>query len=406
MSAKKRDIVLLERDDAAHEKKSQSTASAHDEAFQSDDEMPDESSEERLRWGTTENKENSFSDWKIAIGVATLCNRENDKNSCMNGNECVGSTSISKECTTYHVHKAIMATGPRRCEYFIRLFEHKQRALSDSHESTTSRMELPELCAQAFPEFLDYVYMAAENKKGGGGCCFTTGNATALYSLAKYFDVRRLRHEVKKFILQDCRQSETCGTYYEHAKILDEHVILEALTSYWRDHSAFLQQDSRLLDVTDAQFWLDLMEYQLPKIRGSSTKHFSILIAAFCRIHRLSPEEFNALTSERYLECIDPKAAVQLLYLESKLLVDNDMNNNSRDDGELSNLQQRCVKSIARFHDDDDCQSSLDGGDILKDVPPNVLRQVIFGNTIQNLPPLVLRDMMFGKVTRRCDAQF
>jgi BTB/POZ domain len=66
-------------------------------------------------------------------------------------------------------------------------------------QDNTSRIELNELAAKAFPEFLDYVYMPGQKME------FKTENATALYSLAKYFDVQRLRYGAKQFFRQDLR---------------------------------------------------------------------------------------------------------------------------------------------------------------------------------------------------------
>ena len=43
----------------------------------------------------------------------------------------------------------------------------------------------------------------------------TTENAPAQHSMAKYFEMRRLRWEAKQFWQKDMG-SATCGTYYEH----------------------------------------------------------------------------------------------------------------------------------------------------------------------------------------------
>ena len=59
---------------------------------------------------------------------------------------------------------------------------------------------------------------------------FETDSATALYYLAKYFDVRHLRWHVRRFWKDDVRKVEACEMYYEHARILRETKILRDAT--------------------------------------------------------------------------------------------------------------------------------------------------------------------------------
>jgi BTB/POZ domain len=235
-----RDSIVLGGDDEPKAKKSK-VVLADEEAFLSGDELPKESSEKYLCW----RNDSAFSDWKIVINVS--------KSSSDDANGKKGESDSSKE-VTYHVHKAALAFGPRRSEYFVRLFDN-DGAFAESHDNT-SRIVLHELAAKAFPEFLDYVYMA------GKKVVCTADNATALYSLAKYFDVRPLRLEVKKFCLENMQNSIHCGTYYEHAKILQMESILGAAKKSCTTFAHNIKDDARLLHVTDMQFWIDLMEEQ------------------------------------------------------------------------------------------------------------------------------------------------
>jgi hypothetical protein len=124
--------------------------------------------------------EDPFADWKIVITV----------------------TDSGKE-STYNVCKSVLADGPRRSEYFVRLFENGGN-LSEARDNT-SRIELTELQAQAFPELLDYMYSVAQKVS------FTTDTATALYSLAHFFGISRLESNVKNFCLQDMRHVTRCS---------------------------------------------------------------------------------------------------------------------------------------------------------------------------------------------------
>jgi BTB/POZ domain len=87
--------------------------------------------------------------------------------------------------------------GLHRSEYFATLFAGDFAELQDN----TSHIKLKKLVADVFPLFLDYMY---DNSMGGQETPFTTDNATALYSLAKYFGVRRLENEVKKYVDKTC----------------------------------------------------------------------------------------------------------------------------------------------------------------------------------------------------------
>jgi BTB/POZ domain len=362
MLSKKRDVVALE--DESNGKKVKAVAVADDEAFCSDDELPEESFEERLSW---RNDDAAFSDWKIVISVLpNSCNgNDDDKNSDRSGDDTDGGV---KEEFVYNVHKNILAVGPRRSEYFVRLFEN-DGTFSESQDNT-SRIELHELATKAFPDFLDYIYYQATKETA----LFTTENATALYTLAKYFDVRRLRHAAKKFCTADMKDSpETAGAYYADAKILQADGILEAATKYFMRNVIWLviQEDSPFLHSTDVQFWIDLMEEKKKGPRtgwnGAVSKH----IAAFCRIHSVSPEVFQQLTHRHYLKFVDPKAAVELLHLERQLVADNQYNHG---DGELSCLQKRCVRAIS-YHS---CRKDVDA-DLLQDLPHRILSAIILG---------------------------
>jgi hypothetical protein len=101
----------------------------------------------------------------------------------------VENTTVS---TSYHVHKAILAAGPCRSEY---LCDSSVTGITLPSPTTTlaalSSMSLP---PRRFPTFLDYLYTTTTAEVNNrvefrimSPSFFTTNNATALYSLAKYF---------------------------------------------------------------------------------------------------------------------------------------------------------------------------------------------------------------------------
>lgn len=349
--------------------------------FCSDDELPAESFEDRLSW----RNDHAFSDWTIVIVV----NKQSPTLRCSNdddNDDSSSSNSSNKEEVTYHVHKQNLAMGPRRSEYFVRLFENDGNFIES--QENTSRIELAELAATAFPQLLDYMYTT------GKKMAFTVDTATALYTLAKYFDVKRLQHEVKKFCIKDMRRWSSCGTYYEHATILCEDKIREPAMQSCRENIQYMKPTSRLLHVPDAQFWLDLLQKQteqqekpssLPHIRLKTSR----LVAAFCSNHAVSPQVFKQLTDEKYLpeKYIHIEAAVQFLDLERKILGSNNTKQDAAtadDNAQLSSLQLRCVNIIVR------CKQTAnfkgESGDVLLNLSPLVLREIIT-RLVHGIPP-------------------
>jgi BTB/POZ domain len=188
-----------------------------------------------LRWRT----QDPFADWKIVI-IIIENNSQNSKNQDKTGNKKEEESTSS----IYNVRKCFLADGPRRSKYFVRLFENDGN-FSEAQDKT-SRIELNELQAKAFPQLLDYMYLTGEKMS------FTTDTASALYSIVKYFGVVRLQYEVKNFCLQDMQHVETCGTYSEHATILQETSLLESAAEFCRENISQIDPThSRLLHVPD-----------------------------------------------------------------------------------------------------------------------------------------------------------
>lgn len=77
-------------------------------------------------------------------------------------------------------------------------------------------------------------------------------------SLAKYFDIRRLRSLAKQFWEADIQSSETCETYYEHATMLQEEKILQTATHMCTATIMKRKASSPLLHVAHVKFWLDI----------------------------------------------------------------------------------------------------------------------------------------------------
>jgi hypothetical protein len=132
--------------------KMKSTLNDHhsdDDPFDSDDELPDEHTQDRLSW---RKGDESFSDWTIIIKVKKEHNNNISKQAEQQPTESSSSSSSSQEqqqqLTYYKVHKTAMAIGPRRSEYFVRLFDNDGN-FAETKDST-SRIEFNELNSFVF----------------------------------------------------------------------------------------------------------------------------------------------------------------------------------------------------------------------------------------------------------------
>lgn len=173
---------------------------------------------------------------------------------------------------TYHVHKVILAKGPRRSEYFFRLFRDGGRFAES--ETATSRIDLVEIAAKAFPQLLDYMYSIDGKQE------VTTENASALPWLGQYFEMRRLRWDALQFCINDL-SAQTCGTYYEHALLLQNHKLWGIASKFCAEHIDEIDTTSRLLHVPDPAFWLNVLHNRTTTDEVS--RNMSKLIAVFSR---------------------------------------------------------------------------------------------------------------------------
>ena len=93
---------------------------------------------------------------------------------------------------TYHVHRAMLATGLRRSEYFSRLFTGAGASGLAESARRGSSVELQPSAARAFPAFLDFVYK--------GDLPIDNTSAIALLHLANYFLNRALFDRVTEYV--------------------------------------------------------------------------------------------------------------------------------------------------------------------------------------------------------------
>jgi hypothetical protein len=167
--------------------------------------MSEKRNADKLLW--RQDPEENFSDWTLLISYETTDENEN----------------------TTTLHKGALAVGPQKSECFVRIFKAGGRFAESS--SNTSRINLTELEANAFPHLLDYLCSVDADLE------ISTETATALHNLGGHFEARRLRWDSNEFWMTDVN-AKNCGTHYEHAKILNDQKVLVAATENWSRFAA------------------------------------------------------------------------------------------------------------------------------------------------------------------------
>jgi hypothetical protein len=276
------------------------------DAYDSDEAPPPvRSNQDKSLW--RQDPEESLSDWTIEISYEGKNNKT--------------------KTDTYHVHRALLAAGPRKSEYFARLFQDGGRFAESNNK--TSQIELEQISAKAFPQLLDYLYSVDAPLE------IWTDTATALHHLGGYFEIRRLRWDAKQFWQRDLKASN-CGTYLEHARILNDDKVKEAAAKKCRDEILQIDEKSRLLHIPDEDFWIGLVEGS--EVTSEFSLHLSKLLGAFFVNCGASKATFQKLTLAKSLPEVHCDAAIKLIDAEREIVEPGE--------SRLTDLQNRCIKAL------------------------------------------------------------
>ena len=252
----------------------------------------------------------SLSDWKLNV-----VNRE------------------TRQTETYHVHKNVLAVGPRKNEYFVRLF-----ARGSGERTHTTEVHLENAASKVVPQWLDYLYEDA--------LTVDTPSATGLRHLAQYFGIKVLYKKVMAFIDDDISM-ETVLTYYRDAVNLDDTKIQDLTAAMCAEHVLEIDIYHPLLFSFDPAFLRRLVA----SVDRSSDKlfHVSRLVGAYCEENQssLDDQDFLRLTDERVLPFIDRRAALKLMEIEADLVTPT-MNEITQ----VSSLQRRCIDDLVKHWKD------------------------------------------------------
>jgi len=292
-----------------------------DGLFDFDDDFKDESGasdkEDLLTWRLDPSE--SLSDWTIVVRTR-------------------GDDPDNRKVDTYHVHKNILAVGPRRSEYFANVFRQARKDNPPGETAgATSEVELGAAAAKVVPNFLDFMYSTE------GGLDISTESATGLRHLAQLFGVRVLHKKVMDFIQKDLSLA-TCTTYYRDVCLLRDEKLLLTIAKYCSRNIMKIEPNFPLVEAMDAYFFAKVMSS--PQVGTKEKKyHCSVLLADYCRKKRdvLDDKQFLMLCDEKVLPLVHHSAALTLLEMEADLVIATSLTSML----EMTSLQRRCIKELS-----------------------------------------------------------
>lgn len=300
----------------------------------------------------------SLSDWKISVvsspeleGSPTpYFDRFQSSNPGFD-NQFHQTTQKDKIAATkiYFVHRAKLAVGPRRSEFFVNLFKrinnsenmNEQRGPPDYHgrlqgNPNSTMIELIPTAASCFSVMLDYIYSSE-----GTPLRITTQSAVALRQLASSFGVREMFRETTQFIKTDLN-TETSTTYLLEATKFQNKKIQQ--TAIEIIASNFLSMKVTTLVCIPPNLMVDVTKSIT--LTSNDIERYSIKIASYCRCREddLTLFYLDAYSSARILTTVDASESLYLLHLLFRLRNKDELNLSL----ETMNLYQLCLRQVPK----------------------------------------------------------
>mmetsp|Transcript_1954 Transcript_1954/g.3033 ORF Transcript_1954/g.3033 Transcript_1954/m.3033 type:complete len:609 (-) Transcript_1954:75-1901(-) len=169
----------------------------------------------------------------------------------------------------YFVHRTQLAVGPRRSDYFAKLFRNGKKR---NKRCTGTRIELRPSAAAAFPAMLDFLYSSVGTPPNT-----TTETAVALRHLATCFGIRELFDSVTEFIKLDL-SPDTAPTYLLEASAFSHEKLYAAALQQCAHHFESIKF-SRIVTLTPQL----LEQVVMSPLLESSSRVLSSRVASYCR---------------------------------------------------------------------------------------------------------------------------
>ncbi|KAI2514345.1 Broad-Complex [Fragilaria crotonensis] len=274
--------------------------------------------------------------------------------------------------TMYHVHKASLAVGPGKSEYFASLFRLQMK----ENTSNTSIIALEDAAAHAVPLMLDFLY----TQKLGS---ISAKEAVPLRYLAEYFGIKRLQQLVRSFIKQDISMTNV-HDYYQSANEFHDEKLLSLIKQSCIYDIYSMDPTSPFLSCVEPQFFYDIISSpDIDTVSFRTSGRASMLVAAHCQTNtnKITKELFDKMTNEQCIPVIDNSCTLSLLASAVERHPTTAMSQNTAGTMDQSNttassssvLQERCIKLLAQQW------KRLDGNKILPILctfPPAVVAEI------------------------------
>jgi hypothetical protein len=238
----------------------------------------------------------------------------------------------------YFVHRTQLAVGPRRSDYFAKMFHYRNTKKKNGKSPTGTRIELRPSAAAAFPAMLDFMYSSDPPNT-------TTESAVALRHLATCFGIRPLFEAVTEFIKTDLRP-DTAPTYLVEAHGFSHEKLFQSALNICAQHFESIKF-SHLVKLTPQLF----EQVVSSPLMECSSEALSSRVASYCRCRPgvVDAETLQLLTHPDRMPKIAAEESLFFLHLIAEVEQDD------ADDESLSiggrrklgtnSLYSRCVEA-------------------------------------------------------------
>ena len=292
-----------------------------------EDEVTDDPFSKQLTWRM--DPETSFSDWTLQVSH---------------------DDSILDEIDTYHVHKVILAVGPRRSEYFANCFVQSMQ----EQVTNTTKFTYSTDMAGLFPLLLDYIYNV------GPTVFVHPKQAIGIYKLADYFQIRGLAKEGEKYLdeyIVNMSMDDLPMLFHE---LVETESLLKRLTLKLSKYVPRLTEqvacklpiDILLNLIEQARINAYLRTSKTKKLSQgvvnehakSQERNFSALIVGWLEQNRdeVTPQRFQDILGILLQFSFNEVSALRLLLIKGTCLDDSTTNT------DFTPIQKKCIKYISR----------------------------------------------------------
>eukprot|EP00535_Pseudo-nitzschia_heimii_P009742 CAMPEP_0197192720 /NCGR_PEP_ID=MMETSP1423-20130617/25589_1 /TAXON_ID=476441 /ORGANISM="Pseudo-nitzschia heimii, Strain UNC1101" /LENGTH=1160 /DNA_ID=CAMNT_0042645669 /DNA_START=57 /DNA_END=3539 /DNA_ORIENTATION=+ len=272
-----------------------------------------------LSW--RQNPSESFSDWTIEV-------IEDE----------IGEPNRGKP-TVYHVHRRVLAVGPRKSEYFAKIFK------SNSSANRTI-LKLTKREAAVFALALDYVYADIDLD-------LDAEKAYGLYSLGERLENHCIIQTVTDYYSKYSMTKDYLNDFFEVGRNFKNKTLLEA--AFVKCSQEIWSMDDETVAKIDPKFLTRILLIATSVAQNGEAPQYDSLKLSQMVAHfitrsatkmTLTIDVFQSLTAKSILPYVDPIAAIRLLAAQNFLSSTSSQDRQSLvDDDEL---QKRCVFSIRK----------------------------------------------------------